>query len=319
MVGTSSLMHFMVDGLCLCCLYLLLPVYVDSGAVGVILTYNILAFMTQPLSGLWVDRIRERHRVLLSAIVLLVLAVGVAIVSSWSERGGVPALFLLTAILLGLGNSLFHVWGGKQTAVETGNDIRALGVFVSTGALGLAVGLVFCSWSLVYGLLLAIVATAIIYVRCDVRRESTSVISPNTFVPRRWLTSERAWMIVVLVMLFVAYRSYTGEVFSRGIAKSEVLILAIGVVSMLGKMAGGWIALRMGVLKSLAVVLAGVALCILFRGDSVAILLAGIFLMNCTMPVTLYLANDVLPGREGLAFGLLAAALIPGYLLVVYM
>ena len=31
--------------------------------------------------------------------------------------------------------------------------------------------------------------------------------------------------------------------------------------------------------------------------------------------VTLYLANAVLPGREGLAFGLLAAALIPGYLL----
>jgi hypothetical protein len=33
------------------------------------------------------------------------------------------------------------------------------------------------------------------------------------------------------------------------------------------------------------------------------------------MPVTLYLANVVLPKREGLAFGLLAAALIPGYLL----
>jgi hypothetical protein len=33
------------------------------------------------------------------------------------------------------------------------------------------------------------------------------------------------------------------------------------------------------------------------------------------MPVTLYLANVVLPKHEGLAFGLLAAALIPGYLL----
>ena len=33
------------------------------------------------------------------------------------------------------------------------------------------------------------------------------------------------------------------------------------------------------------------------------------------MPVTLWLANRLLPGREGLAFGLLAAALMPGYLL----
>ena len=88
---------------------------------------------------------------------------------------------------------------------------------------------------------------------------------------------------------------------------------------MLGKMAGGWIARWMGILRSLAVVLAGVALCILFRGDSVTVLLMGIFLMNCTMPVTLFLANDVLPGREGLAFGLLAAALIPGYLMAVYL
>jgi len=42
-----------------------------------------------------------------------------------------------------------------------------------------------------------------------------------------------------------------------------------------------------------------------------------LFAANCTMPVTLYLTNVVLPKQEGLAFGLLAAALIPGYLLVV--
>ncbi|MBQ6378613.1 MAG: hypothetical protein IJJ56_07445 [Prevotella sp.] len=48
-------------------------------------------------------------------------------------------------------------------------------------------------------------------------------------------------------------------------------------------------------------------------------LLLGIFLMNCTMPITLYLANLLLPKREGLAFGLLAAALIPGWLLATYL
>jgi hypothetical protein len=88
---------------------------------------------------------------------------------------------------------------------------------------------------------------------------------------------------------------------------------------MLGKMAGGWLVCRLGILRPMAAVVAGVALSLLFRGDSVALLLAGIFLMNTTMPVTLYLANDVLPGREGLAFGLLAAALIPGYLLADYL
>ena len=54
------------------------------------------------------------------------------------------------------------------------------------------------------------------------------------------------------------------------------------------------------------------------EGDYVTVLLLGVFLMNCTMPVTLYLANEVLKQREGLAFGLLAAALIPGWWLAVY-
>ena len=70
--------------------------------------------------------------------------------------------------------------------------------------------------------------------------------------------------------------------------------------------------------RSLAVILAGVVVCIVFSGYCEPVLLVGIFLMNCTMPITLYLANVLLPGREGLAFGLLAAALIPGYLLAVY-
>ena len=65
-------------------------------------------------------------------------------------------------------------------------------------------------------------------------------------------------------------------------------------------------------------ILAGVVVCIIFNGYYEPLLLVGIFLMNCTMPITLYLANVLLPRREGLAFGLLAAALIPGYLLAVY-
>ena len=62
----------------------------------------------------------------------------------------------ITSVLLGMGNSLFHVWGGKQVAVHTGNDIRSLGVFVSTGAFGLAVGTVCHSWALSYAILLLI-------------------------------------------------------------------------------------------------------------------------------------------------------------------
>jgi len=335
LIGLSSVQHFLVDGLCICCMFLLMGsysghfgAYGDRVGMGAVLTYNVLAFMSQPLTGLMADRMKARHWLLIVSSLLLTLAVATASLIPMLLASGVSAmedglgerLLIVVAVLLGAGNSFFHAWGGKQTVVKAGNDIRALGVFVSTGALGLAVGLVCRSWGLLYGLLLAIVVVSIAYVRWDGNQEwNQGSVPVMPFVSRSWLTPERVWLIVVSLMLFVAYRSFTGEVFSKGITKSQMLILTIGFVSMLGKMAGGWIALRMGILRSLAVVLAGVALCIVFRGDSVMVLLAGIFLMNCTMPVTLFLANDVLPGREGLAFGLLAAALIPGYLMAVYL
>ena len=332
LIGLSSVQHFLVDGLCICCMFLLTGVYSecfgacgDRVGMGAILVYNVLAFMSQPLTGLLADCIKARHWLLIVSTLLLTLAVAAAslipllMASALNvmEGGLGEWLLIAVAVLLGAGNSLFHVWGGKQTVVKTGNDIRALGVFVSTGALGLAVGLVFRSWGLLCGLLLAVVVVSVAYVRNDDGRCRPDTETP--YISRSWLTSERVWLIVVMLMLFVAYRSFTGEVFSKGITKGQTLILILGFVSMLGKMAGGWIAHRIGVLKSLALVLAGVALCLLFRGDSVMVLLAGVFLMNCTMPVTLFLANDVLPGREGLAFGLLAAALIPGYLMAVYL
>ena len=324
LIGISSAMHFLMDGLCICCMYLLAPGFETGVVVGAVLTYNILAFMSQPLTGILADRLEQRHWLLLMSALLLTVAVAMV-----SLTGKVEWMITLVAVVLGAGNSLFHVWGGKQTVVKMGNDIRALGVFVSTGALGLAVGAVFCSWVLLYGLLLAFVVLAVRYVRWDdtgglalcAPQAAHSSASPPVSSSFRVssMTPVTIWTFVVLLMLCVCYRSFAGEVFSHGITKSQSLILIIGAVAMLGKMAGGWLARWMGILPSVMVILAGVALCFLFRNGFVWVLLLGIFLMNCTMPITLYLANLLLPKHEGLAFGLLAAALIPGYLLATYL
>ena len=122
------------------------------------------------------------------------------------------------------------------------------------------------------------------------------------------------------LVAFVLFRSFSGEVFSSsaGVNKTQMVVLLIGAAAMLGKMAGGWLAKWFGIVRSMVVVLLVVALCFIVGGCNLAILLIGIFMINCTMPVTLYLANLLLEGREGLAFGILAAALIPGYLLAVF-
>ena len=318
LISISSVQHFLVDGLCMCCLFLLTGIYGDSfGAygdrmsLGAILIYNLLAFLSQPLTGLLADRLSHSHWLLLWSALLLTVAVAVAMLPFRTEWA-----LITVALLLGAGNSLFHVWGGKQAVIKTGNDIRALGMFVSTGALGLAVGYVFCSWALLSALLLVFIGLSVLYVQWD---DGVSQAVEDIRSNHPWLTPLTIWTLVVMLMLCVCYRSFAGEVFSKGITKTQSLILVIGIVAMLGKMAGGWIVRWAGILPSVIVILAGVALCFLFRENLVWVLLSGIFLMNCTMPITLYLANLLLPKREGLAFGLLAAALIPGYLLAVYL
>lgn len=307
-----SVLHLLVDGLCVCCLYLMASSLSVSHLVGIFLTYNVLAFLTQPLTGLWADRMERKHWMLLASVLLLTMAVlATSIVITFRVAAfGV----MVVAILLGMGNSLFHVWGGKQVAVRTGNDMRALGIFVSTGAFGLSLGVVFFSWFLLYAALLSICLLSTAYVHFDFKTETEAAINKAAY---RRFSSIFVWLSLIVLMLVVMLRSLVGETFTGEIPRSSGLALLIGSLSMLGKMAGGWLARQLGIVRMLVLVVFLVAVCLVFRSQGIVVLLVGLFTVNTTMPVTLYLANVVLPKREGLAFGLLAAALIPGYLLAI--
>ena len=305
-----SVLHLLVDGLCVCCLYLIASSFSAMHLVGIFLTYNILAFLTQPMTGLWADSMKRRHWMLLASVLLLtvaVLATSIVISFRLSTVG-----MMVVPILLGMGNSLFHVWGGKQVAVTTGNDMRALGAFVSTGAFGLALGIVFFSWPLLYTVLLTICVLSTAYVHLDLKAGISAI---NSQEAECRFSKLFIWMSLLVLMLVVMLRSFVGETFSGEMSRTNSMVLLIGLLSMLGKMAGGWLAHHLGIVRMLALVIVLVLVCLVFRSQEMVIALVGLFAVNCTMPVTLYLANVVLPKREGLAFGLLAAALIPGYLL----
>ncbi len=306
LVGIGALLHFLVDGLCLCCLYLIAFPFSFPRLTGIFVVYNVLAFLTQPLTGLLADRMRERHWMLLAAVVFLLVAV-------MTVTFGLPFDGYLAPVLLGIGNSLFHVWGGKQVVLKAGNDMRALGLFVSTGAFGLAVAMVFFSLSLLYIFLLALCLLAVAYLKLEQNDERVGNAVQDT--PWSSRVRQSRWLLLLVVVAFVMFRSFMGESFTSAIVKDNMVVLLIGMTAMLGKMAGGWMASRMGILVTLAAVLVVVSGCLLCRSSERAVMLTGLFAVNCTMPVTLYWANGLLKGREGLAFGLLAAALIPGYLL----
>ena len=308
LTGVCALMHLLVDGICICCLYLIASRFSTAQIVGVFITYNVLAFMSQPFTGMCADRLDRKHWMLLASVLLLTLAVlatSVVMSMEWWTFG-TPVV----AILLGAGNSLFHVWGGKQVAVSTGNDIRDLGAFVATGAFGLSLGAIFCSWPLLYLFLISLCLLSIARLHLDGPTSSTG----SSEVIKSGFGTMFVLLSVIALVVAVMMRSLVSEFFSGGLPKGSEMVLLIGVISMLGKMSGGWIAHWIGIVRMIVMILLVLVLCLLFRNRSMIALFVGMFAINCTMPVTLYLSNVVLLGREGLAFGLLAAALIPGYL-----
>ena len=328
-VAIAALQHFLVDALCVCCLYMLAASRPLADLLSLFILYNVLAFLTQPLTGYVVDRLKHKHWMLLASMLLLTLATMITIVfglcSNFSSpfREGLgegillPFSVCLGVCLLGLGNSLFHVWGGQQVAVRTQNDMRSLGVFVSTGAFGLAVGVVFASWWLLFGLLLALCLLAIVVTlpRFLPARDCSNYSPPFREGPGEGLPFREGLGVgvLLLVMVIVALRSWLGEDLTAGITKTQTMVLLLGFTAMIGKAAGGFMCKWLGIALAVILMVVGTAVCYFLTSNLLTLL--PLFLVNCTMPVTLWLANRLLPGREGLAFGLLAAALMPGYLL----
>ena len=344
-MGRLAALHFLVDALCLCCLYLLAERAGGMSLTHVFILYNVMAFLTQPLTGWLADVLLSRSGWVWVSVGLLATAVLTSTVMMLTASFTLP-LFFVVALLLGAGNSLFHVWGGKLVAVATNNDMRALGVFVSTGAFGLAVATVCYSWPLLYVLLAAVgimtktqqtlpLQTLPLQTHPrplpEGRGVDSSAISPTNdksiYSPPSQggagggssspVREGLGVGLLFALILFVMLRSHVGGVFSSCLAGQggASIVLLIGATAMAGKMAGGWIARQTGIVWGLTLMVAATVVCLLLRDAGFAWQLSGLLTINFTMPVTLYMANAVLPGREGLAFGLLAAALMPAYLL----
>lgn len=315
-----SLLHFLVDGICACGLMLMSHQIVsDFEVAAVIVLYDVLAFATQPLTGRWVDGCAAFSRGLrLSAALLL----GGALVSLLHTP--TPLLMAIPgAVLLGMGNSLFHVYGGRFVAVVSQNDIRAMGVFVSTGAVGLAIGLGFSSPVLLAAFLLAFLTLSWLHLRSAFTLGvcTRSALSPTEPCPTSTpLRSSVPVLFLLCLMLVVAGRAFMGEsvpslrtLFSSMSAPTTMVVVSI--IVMTGKAAGGFLSRWWGVRHVFFVSMLLSAAVFLVCPWHDGFVLTTLFLINLSMPCTLYYATKAVPGREGWAFGLLALALLPGYLL----
>lgn len=346
-------LHLLVDGMCACSVFMLQGALTGVGVAVLFVTYNVLAFMTQPFVGMWMDR-RRPGVMCLWAAVLLLLSGGLLTtlyplfatdVAEMAISAEVAELVLLAvvAVLLGMGNSLFHVFGGKCVTESTVNDPRHLGFFVSSGALGLALGGTWHSLTLMGALAVAMVGVVALFQRCVLGLQAcslpcdqsqgttdaeptaaTSVTasaqeSTSVTASAQEGASAAAPALLLFMLLLVFGRSFVGNIRPESVQDVAYYAAIAGVLAFVGKASGGFVARRVGVWTTLTAVLMVSGVCLLLSGLHWVFAVLMVLAINLSMPLTLHLANRSMPQRAGFAFGALAFMLIPGHALSLYL
>jgi len=292
--------HFCVDFSCFFALFS----WFSSGshpeqtvALG-FLVYNIIAFGFQPVIGFLCD---EHGNIPFGALGCLLLASGL--------------LFLQTPVMavciMALGNACFHIEGGIDSLRYADGKMARSGVFVSTGALGVAFGTLAGKsggLSAYYVIALLIVCMTLIFVFC--RKKEEPGITRSTFYIARPELSFGA--VVILSSVSIMIRSYAGVILPLAWKTTTFFFMLPAVGAFIGKASGGYLADRVGAKKIGVTSLLSAAVILTFGHTTPELYLMGIILFNMSMPITLCAVASCLPRNPGLAFGVTTLALLCG-------
>ena len=287
-----TLFHLAVDGTCAAAMmdYALWEPQWERAAFFFAM-YNAIAFGGQWAAGLALDeRPAWTVRTLAASPFLLGL-------------GCVPALGpAAQAALLGLGNCVFHAAGGRCVLVRSGTFFEP-GLFVSGGAVGLALGL-------------GGMVPALPFLAACAACAAGSAVALHRAAPGEAMPPDPSaagmphapqlplFCCAALLMGGVVLRGFGGG----GSVAGHALLFACGFAA--GKCLGGLFCDKAGYRNTvLAVFLISFA-ALQLRGLASALLLA--FAFNMTMPLTLRLAHWCFPAHPGMVFGMAAGCLLPG-------
>lgn len=287
-----SLGHFAVDMACFFALF--------SGALKTadaalyVLIYNALAFALQAPFGAVADRLDDLRP-------MAVLGLGLA---AWGVMARSHAA--VSVALLGLGNALYHVAGAGLSLRPRPGDGLWSGFFVSTGALGVVSGILWASDASVTPMFVVFtVFIAILLILAAGRGENRCVKPQKAPMEVGGLGA----FALTLLLLSIGIRSFTG--FAS--VSPEGLLLIGGCAAFLGKLTGGMLSRKLP-WRVVGLVAAGTGGLMMAFFPGTWAVIAGSFILNMAMPVTLSAVMASLPGHMCFGFGATTLALFLGTL-----
>lgn len=297
-----GLIHFLVDAACVTAVMrgssALTAGWLD--AFSMVLGYDLLAFALQFPLGLVVDRLRLKRSAALLGVLLASLVVTPLHLPGW-----------LIMAAAGVGNALYHLGAGGEVLQASAGRAAPAGLFVGPGALGLGLGVWMGRTGMgpVWPLYLGLTCSFVVLLQL-----SPAIPVEIPALRRARVSGFIGIGVLALLLVSITVRSFVGLNGCQGCAQDWMLALGIPVVGCLGKVAGGFVADRLGWIATSVVALAIATPLLALANGHAAIALPGLLIFQMTMPVTLAAVYLMLPRHPATAFGLPCVALVGGAL-----
>ncbi len=295
-----SISHLVVDFACFFVLYGNFSSKVldlDKIAIGFLL-YNAIAFAFQMIIGIVVDKFIKHH--FIPAIIGIAL-VGIGVI--------IPFTPFIKLCICALGNGFFHIGGGINSLCYSNGKMARSGIFISFGALGVALGTYFGKNALIINdkTVAFSLLTSLIFILAFLRKEKT--ISNVHFNFTSGIVKSSEW-IIYLSLFSIIIRSLVG--FYTPIPWRNSFFMLPAICVFIGKFIGGMLADKFSPKKVSLVSLLMSALLLSFYNSNIILCSLGLILFNIVTSVTLCTVCSKLNKNLGFSFGLTTFALFLG-------
>lgn len=301
---TETFLHMLVDFLCIYSIMMSTTI-IQENTLSIIVLYNIIAFATQILFGYMLDRRKNKHA---GELGVYIVVMGALLYQY--KITSIPMNYLLVTII-GLGNSLFHVGTGINVIKSANGKLADLGIFISSGTIGVLLGRICVNLDFNRFLITIIVTLVISSLYTWILRKNVDIEIEITYCNIHNI-KHKEYIIVWVTFISIIARSLTGWI-SPEININNLWLIA-PILVFIGKTIGGLIADRLGIRDTAILVMVLAIVTNLMSLVYSPFALIGIVCNNMLMSITLGIMVSVIEQYPGFSFGLTTLALLIGTL-----